>query len=254
MQGRLAWCVANQRTSWSPVEDFDRAATDPLLDAAAKQRAAGHPGDALELLERAEQAGPEDPRVPFARGEILEAQGRLDDAIAAYRRAVTLDPNQAMVLFALGRAYKAAGQRHKSVFFFEQASWRAGEKGPLRAQADSEVERGIFPLLEESGFADGAASGEAVTVAGAPRTEFAAGDPHLAWWAKLGPHWTKYSEYFQVRWVDPSGAVSEAESPEHPKRAHLAALRDGPLAPGTWRVQLVLSKLVVHEARVVVKP
>jgi len=254
MQGRLAWCIENQRTSWSRAESFDRSTTDPLLAAAAKARAAEKPDAALDLLEQAERSEPNDPRVAFNRGEILEAEGRLDEAIAAYRRAVALDPNQPAVLFALGRAHKAAGHRHKSVFFFEQASWRAGEKGPLRAQADGEVERGIFPIVEASGFADGAASEGSETVGGAARREFAAGDPQIAWWAKLGSHWTKYGDYFEVRWIDPRGAVVETAKPEHPKRAHLAARRSGPLAPGTWRVELLLSDQVVHEERVAVKP
>jgi len=252
MQGRLAWCIANERASWSVTQDYDRAASDPLLAAAAEARRAGRTDDALAQLDRAAGAVPDDPRVAFARGEILEARGALEPAIAAYHHAVALDPNQAAVLFALGRAYKASGNRHKSVFFFGQASWRAGEKGPLRVQADSEVERGIFPLVEDSGFADGA--GGAGTVAGAPRARFAASDPRLAWWAKLGPHWTQYGDYFRVRWVDPAGATSEELRPAHPKRATLAAIREGPPAPGTWRVQLVLSKQVVDEASVVVTP
>jgi len=235
MQGRLAWCIANERPSWSATEDFDRTASDPLLAAAAEARDAGRSDEALAALDRAAQAVPDDPRVPFARGEIFEARGELEPAIAAFHRAVVLDPNQAAVLFALGRVYKAAGNRHKSVFFFEQAAWRAGEKGPLRVQADSEVERGIFPLLEESGFAEATGA-------------------RLAWSARLGPHWTKYGDYFRVRWVDPGGAVSEELRPDRPKRATLAAVREGPLAPGTWRVELVLSKQVVNEASVVVKP
>ena len=254
MQGRLAWCTDNQRASWSYVESYDRTATDPLLAAAAQARAAEHPDQALAALERAERLEPNDPRVAFARGEIYAAEGRLDDAIASYRRAVALDPNQAAVLFALARAYKAAGNRHKAVFFFEQASWRAGEKGPLRGLADGEIERAVFPLVESSGFADGGSADGAATVAGAPRTEFAAGDLRIAWWAKLGSHWLKYSDYFKVRWVDPSGTVGEAAKPQHPKRASLAAVRDAPLAPGTWRVELVLSDQVVYEERVEVKP
>jgi len=254
MQGRLAWCIEHQRASFSRLEDFDRSATDPLLAAAAKARAAEKPDAALALLEQAEQREPSDPRVAFNRGEILEAEGRLDEAIAAYRRAVALDPNQAAVLFALGRAHKAAGHRHNSVFFFEQASWRAGEKGPLRAQADGEVERGIFPIVEASGFADGAASETAETVGGAARSQFAAGDAQIAWWVKLGSHWTKYGDYFEVRWIDPQGTVVDTAKPEHPKRAHLAVRRAGPLTPGTWRVELVLSEQVVHEERVVVRP
>src|SRR5262249_19024678 len=217
-------------------------------------RAAEKPDAALDLLEQAERSEPNDPRVAFNRGEILEAEGRLDEAIAAYRRAVALDPNQPAVLFALGRAHEAAGPRHKSVLFCEKASWRAGEKGPLRAQADGEVERGIFPIVEASGFADGAASEGSETVGGAARREFAAGDPQIAWWTKLGSHWTKYGDYFEVRWIDPRGAVVETAKPEHPKRAHLAARRSGPLATGTWRVELLLSDQVVHEERVAVKP
>jgi predicted Zn-dependent protease len=249
MQARLAWLVGNRRAAQGAVEPYDRGATDALLAEAAR---AGRPDDALDALARAERAEPRDPRVPYRRAEILEAEGRLDDAIAAYRRAVFLDPNPPAVLLALARAHRAAGHRREALFFLDQAGWRAGATGRARVQIDAEIERTVFPVVAESGFADGSSGDGAPTPGGVERTRLAAGDRRAAWWARLSPHWVPSRGWFRVRWVDPAGRADDAESPER-SGAHLVAARafeaGGP-APGEWRVELLYGEEVVHSERI----
>jgi predicted Zn-dependent protease len=246
-QAKLGWLVERRRTAWAPVAPYDRTHTDPALADAGELAASGRFDEALATLEQAEQQEPGDPRVPLRRAEILERQGRTADAIAAYRRAVHLDPNQAAVLLALGRAHKAAGQRREALFFFDQASFRAGPTGRARASIDGEIERTLFPVIDASGFATGAQAEEAETaLAGGART-LPRGEQRLAWWGRLSDHWRGHSSYMKVRWVDPAGNASEPERPDRESQT-LVARREIPddAPPGPWKLELLLGEEVVH--------
>jgi beta-barrel assembly-enhancing protease len=256
MQARLAFLLGHKRVSWDVVQPYDSAKTDPLLDRASTLEAGGQPGDALEVLNEAERLEPLDPRVPYRRGTLLEGMGRIEDAIAAYRRAVYLDPGRAAVHLALGRAHQRLGERQKAIFFFEQASWRASAGSRLRAQADREIERLVFPVIAESGFADGSGSDAGDTVAGKSRKEFGPDDPRAAWWGRLGPHYADYHSYVRVRWIDPSGQVVAEEKPHRDRRVLLSStlrFAGGQPEPGTWRVEVLLGEDVVHADRVTVR-
>jgi predicted Zn-dependent protease len=245
-QQRLAWLVRNRRAAMPADPRFDRALAEPALAEAQRLRDAGQPDAALAVLDRAEAGSPDDPRVPYRRAELLEAAGRLDDAIAAYRRAVRLDPNQAATLLALGRAHRSAGHRREALFFLEQAGFRAGETGRTRAQIDGEIERLIFPVLSESGFAAGDAAGDDDATLAAGDTALPAGAERLAWWGRLGPHWRDRAGWFRVRWRDAAGEVSKAAEPDR-KRGVLIARReldDG--AAGPWTLELLYGDEVVH--------
>jgi predicted Zn-dependent protease len=247
IQGRLAWLVRNRRATAPADPQFDRAVADPMLAAATRLLDADEPAEALAALDVAERASPEDPRVPFRRGEILEAEGRLDEAIYAYRRAVHLDPHQAATLLALGRAHRAAGQRREALFFFEQASYRAGAKGRVRVQIDGEIERLTFPVVVASGFATGEATQDRDTLIGSRETALPAGATRLAWWAQVGPYWRDRSSHLRVRWVAASGDRDEIESPDR-SRGHLIAkkrLRDEDEL-GPWTLELLFGEDVVH--------
>jgi predicted Zn-dependent protease len=246
-QQRLAWLVRNRRAAMPADPHFDRAAAEPALAEAARLTEAGRAADALAALDAAERAHPEDPRIPYRRAELLEAQGRLDDAIAAYRRAVYLDPNQAATLLALGRAQRSAGHRREALFFLEQASFRAGPTGRARAQIDGEIERLVFPVLLESGFATDAAAEDAATAFATKEPALSPGTRRLAWWGRLGPHWRDRSSYFRVRWRAGDGEAGEPEGVDR-ERGHLLASRalDDDEAARPWTLELLYGDEVVH--------
>jgi predicted Zn-dependent protease len=252
IQARLDWLVRHQRDAYAPVAAFDQSAIEPLLAKADRQADAGRPGAALETLQQAEAIQPLDPSVPYRRAVLLEKLGRTSDAIAAYRRAVHLDPNQAAVLLALGRLYEATGQRREALFFLEQASYRTGPSTRTRTQVDGEIERLTFPVLDDSGFAlPGVDPVDAAAQAAPDRTDrptLAAGARSVAWWGRLGPHWTGSAPYFQVRWVDPAGHAGKAKKPDRKhdvlyERHRFAS--SGP-APGPWAVEVLYGGEVVH--------
>jgi len=203
------------------------------------------------VLDAAEAANPDDPRIPYRRAELLEADGRQDDAIAAYRRAVHLDPNQAATLLALGRAQRAAGYRREALFFLEQASFRAGATGRARAQIDGEIERLIFPVLLDSGFAVGDAAEDDDATLAAHDESLPAGARRLAWWGKLGPHWHDRASYLRVRWREGTGEPGEAQGGDR-ERGHLIARRDLERDDATraWTLELLYGDEVVHRATI----
>lgn len=247
VQGRLAWLTRHGRATAPANPNFDRAVADPALADATRLLAAERPADALAALDRAESASPEDPRVPFRRAEILEADGRLDEAIYAYRRAVHLDPHQTATLLALGRAHRAAGNRREALFFLEQASYRAGAQGRARVQIDAEIERLSFPIVLDSGFATGDATRERDTLVDSRETALPAGASRLAWWARIGPHWRDRAGHFRVRWVDGAGERGDVESPDRPRGLLIAKKRvRGDDDRGPWTLELLFGDDVVH--------
>jgi predicted O-linked N-acetylglucosamine transferase (SPINDLY family) len=72
---------------------------------------AGAPEVALEHLDEALLALPDDPRFHSGRAQALVALGRWVDAAAVYRRVLALDPNAAEAEFALGRVLESLGDR-----------------------------------------------------------------------------------------------------------------------------------------------
>lgn len=251
IQQRLAWLVRHRRAAMPADPQFDRAAAAPALAEAGRLVEAGRSDDALATLDDAERAHPQDPRIPYQRAELLEAQGRLDDAIAAYRRAVYLDPNQAATLLALGRAHRSAGHRREALFFLEQASFRAGPTGRARAQIDGEIERLVFPVLLDSGFAAGAAAEDEAT-AFTRHDAMLPGDAlRLAWWGRLGPHWRDRASYFRVRWRAGEGEPGEPTAPDR-ERGHLLARRSLDAGEGArpWTLELLYGDEVVHRATI----
>jgi predicted Zn-dependent protease len=252
IQARLQWLVRNHRDAYAPVAAFDRSAVQPLLARAERESDAGRPGAALETLQQAQATQPLDPSIPYRRATLLQSLGRNDEAIAAYRQAVHLDPNQAAVLLALGRLYEATGDRREALFFLEQASYRTGPSTRTRTQVDGEIERLTFPVLDGSGFAlPGVDPVDAAAQAAPDRTDrpnLAAGARSVAWWGRLGPHWTGSAPYFQVRWVDPAGHAGKAKRPDRKHDVLVARHRfasSGP-APGAWTVEVVYGGEVVH--------
>jgi predicted Zn-dependent protease len=256
MQARLAYVVAKGRSVPLDVAPYDRAVAQPLLDRANAAKDAGDFDAALAALADAESRAPNDPRVPVLRGDVLMQQRRPADAAVAYRRAIRLDPSPPTVLLALSRAHRDAGNRREAIFFAEQAVWRTGSKGVLRAQAERQLERLLFPVVAEWGFGDEPTprreAMQGTAAAAAPRFDRTAGE--IAWWSRIGAHWVPWISYVRVRWVAPDGSVAREEKPDRSKRVYLAdALALDDATPGAWRVDVLLADDVVDSQPFVVE-
>ena len=167
-----------------------RCASTRVLDSGRTTLSAGHPAPDPTSERRGARAGraagarpassrtpsrplvagereePNDPRLPFRRGEWLRELGRRPEAIAAWQRALVLDPEVALTYFQIGRAYKELGDRDDAVFYLEQAERRfePGKTGQLRAERMVRVL--TLPVFAAAGFADGERSAGADTPGG----------------------------------------------------------------------------------------
>ncbi len=264
VQARLALLLQSGRESLPPSAPLARSAeTEELLAEAERRAGRGERDAALLTLARAAAAEPNDPRVPFRIGELLLEANRPAEAVDAFRRTLSIDPSHALIFYRLGEAHKAAGDRHRAVFAFEQAEMRAsespgaaarsqsGSSSGLRQRAAFEIEKLTFPVLAETGFGDGR------ELEGEPpaRLEaFPAAARRIEWWARLGPHFIAYADRFQVRWIDPSGAVVEDEPALLRSRSWIGSRleRESGLDSGRWTVEARLDGDVVHSDQVVV--
>jgi predicted Zn-dependent protease len=247
-QVRLAMLIASGRTSLPSNAPYDRAASDPRLAQANAAAAAGRRAEALRVLADAERDQPNDPRLPFRRGEILESEGRTREAIAAWRRAVGLDASVALAYYDLGTAYKTLGDRHDAAYYFEQAERRFKPGGAFQRRAQIALQTLAYPPVTEAGLADGRSEG-ASTVAGNPREAFVRGDPEVVWWAHLDPRYGPLRKRVHVRWRDPAGATVQeglADSLSGSRVAShlsLAELPDDRF--GRWQVEALLEGQVI---------
>ena len=77
--------------------------------------------DALQAMERAAQALPNDAEVHCNLGAALRGAGRLKDALASFRRAIELRPDIAQVHNNLGNVLKDLGRLQDAVKAFQRA-------------------------------------------------------------------------------------------------------------------------------------
>jgi predicted Zn-dependent protease len=237
LQVRLVQVLESGRTTLPARHPApDTARSGAALAAAEAQAQGGDRAGAIAALAAAEAEEPNDPRLPFRRGEWLREQGRRPEAIEAWQRALALDPEVALTYFQIGRAYKELGDRVNAVFFLEQAERRfePGKTGQLRAERM--IRLLTFPVIAAAGFADGARGGGADTPAGRSREEFAPGDG-VSWWARVEPEWTERRREIELVWTDPAGR--EQRTPVKSVRgAHVvAALDPEPERPGIWAAE-----------------
>ena len=258
-QARLALLVETDRQSLpSMVENAEPGATDQLRAEADALAEAGEIDLALMVLARAQRVGPNDPRVSFRTGELLQQQGRHAAAASAYRRTVLLDPSRALVFHNLGLAYKETGERHRAVFAFEQAVLRASDGSQLQRRAEWEIEKLTFTIVPEAGFldavdADGAPASDRPTI-----TEVRRGAAKLGYWARLNPRFVPYVDEMTARWLDPDGNAVQ----DQPVNAHrkpyvgsvLAFGPDGAGPPGTWTVEMRLKGDLIDRRELTVAP
>jgi predicted Zn-dependent protease len=250
-QARLAALLARGRTNWiEPTPAFDLEQSGLLIRDAERAEQTGDDAQALELLARAAAAQPNDPRVHFRRGEILQSTGRHAEAAQSYRQTIRLDPTPALVFFRLGETHKALADRHRAVSAFEQAAMRAGPKSSLQRRAEWEVAKLTFTIVEEDGVAEADGLDDAPPPLERAVAPLPIGARRIAWWARLGARFAPHAERMRVRWIDPSGATVDEVPVQKLRRSYVwAALeleRPG-AAAGRWQVALLLDGDVVQQ-------
>ncbi len=85
------------------------------------ERYAGRLGDALDLLERAEEMGESNAALSNTRGVLLYEQGNMDGAQAALENAVALESDNASYQANLGAVYRSAGELEEALIAFKRA-------------------------------------------------------------------------------------------------------------------------------------
>jgi predicted Zn-dependent protease len=239
LQVRLARVLESGRTTLPADRPTpDRALSDSALLRAEEQVAAGQLEAAITTLEEAEAREPNDARLPFRRGELLNRRGDGAAAIDAWRGALALDPQVALTYYQIGRAYQALGDRVNAVFYLEQAARRFERGGTGRERAERLVRVLTHPVLAEAGTTDGASGSGSETPAGNSREIFPRDAEQVTWWARVEPEWNARRSDVRVRWTDPSGRVVQEEKAEPQRRSLLVSeLELSSPAPGIWQVE-----------------
>jgi predicted Zn-dependent protease len=206
---------------------FDASATDALLARAKALVADGAPDHALDVLGEAEQLEARDPRVPLARAELLEDRGDLIGAAEQLERAFKLDPSVPLVQYELGRIHKRLGHKSRAVFYLEQAAGNAAPGSTLARRAEFEIDALSWPVLEASAISS--------EPGGAERASFARGEP-VVWWGRVSRRFSLQELAYEVRWLDPGGAIASRQALTPSALRWLSASFDSAGAtPGAWK-------------------
>lgn len=103
------------------LEMFQRVAAlkptqfDGWLNQARAYLADGSLAKAEEMLRKASEVSPNQPRVAFFWGQLLERSGRLSEAVEAYRATLQEYPKSRDTWQRLGRTYWLMGKTHESI-------------------------------------------------------------------------------------------------------------------------------------------
>jgi predicted Zn-dependent protease len=260
VQARLAFLLRTGRASLSPgVAESNDPRIEAVIEHAKQSAERGDLDGALLLLGRIDGLETADPRIPFQIGELLYASGRYTEAADSYLRATQLDASRAMVFFKLGEAFREEGQSHRAVYAFEQAVLRTSEASELRRRSEWEIYKLTFEPIEESGFAAEGSDNDAI----APTQEtdipeFSTQITEISWWAQLGSRFRQYANEFEVRWIDPSGKLSQEKRVKKRSAERISSVLkfgdEGATAAGRWTLELVLEDNVVERQRVLIRP
>jgi hypothetical protein len=238
LQVRLTQVLDSGRTTLPS----GHAVPDPKKSGAALARAEAQAREgeleaAVATLVAGEREEPNDPRLPFRRGEWLRELGRRPEAIEAWRRALVLDPEVALTYFQIGRAYKELGDRVNAVFYLEQAERRfePGKTGQLRAERM--IRFLTLPVFVQAGFADGERTPGADMPVGRAREEFARGT-EVSWWARVEPEWIERRREIELVWTDPGGHQAQRERVRSSRGAQVSStLSSAADTPGIWSAE-----------------
>ncbi len=102
--------------------------SQPYLDLGKLLLAQRHPEQALDPLEKAAAAGPENPLAQQELGAAYEALGRFAEAVAPLRRAADLAPTAEQPHFLLGRVLRHLGRTDDAKAEFAAVSRLAGSR------------------------------------------------------------------------------------------------------------------------------
>lgn len=101
--------------AFSKVAELEPTKMDGFLNQARAHLTEGTLGKAEKMLRRASQLAPDQPRLAFFWGSLLEKSGRLDESIAAFRRTLQSYPESRDTWVRLGRVYWLAGELEESI-------------------------------------------------------------------------------------------------------------------------------------------
>jgi predicted Zn-dependent protease len=221
--------------------EFDRSASDPRLEQAAKARTAGDLVRADALLAEAQEKQPFDPRVPLARADLAEEREDLDDAARHLDRAFELNPSVPLIQHRLGLVHQRLGQRTRAVFYLEQAvaNYRPGSASRHRAELDLELI--FFPMFDSSALlAGGELRRRAVFVAG----------EEIRWSAQLARRYLERNPRLEVRWRGPGGQVVKSETLRMGPLGGLSStLQTRGLPPGAWTLEVAVGENPLEQQR-----
>lgn len=256
LQVRLARVLDSGRTTLPDDHPKpDATLSGPALAQADEQATGGQLDAAITTLEEAEAREPNDARLPFRRGELLNRLGDREAAIGAWRRALALDPQVALTYYQIGRAYQELGDRVNAVFYLEQAARRFEPGGTGQERAERLVRVLTHPVVAEAGTADGASGSGSDTPAGLAREIFPRDAPQITWWARLEPEWSERRGDVRVRWIDPTGHVVQESKAEPLSRSALASeLELATRRPGIWQVEAYLDTARIDRRTFRVEP
>ncbi|HEV8000304.1 MAG TPA: tetratricopeptide repeat protein [Planctomycetaceae bacterium] len=115
-----AGCVDDAERLYRQVlrDQSNHAGALHLLGVAAL--GSGRPQEALDWVERAIAAAPDNAIFQISQGQALTALGRPDEAIDAYRRAAELAPDLVDAWFALGIALQTAGRGREAIAAYKR--------------------------------------------------------------------------------------------------------------------------------------
>ncbi len=259
VQARLALLLKTGRASLS---QGITQSSDPRIEEVMRQaKEAAKRGDrdgALLLLGRIDGLERADPRIPYQIGELLYESKRYDEAVANYRRAIQLDGSRALVFFKLGMASKEARQPQQAVYAFEQAALRTGEASELRRRSEWEIFKLTFAPIKASGFADASLSDAIAASAESAEPEFSTQVTRIAWWAQLGSKFRQYADRFVVRWIEPSGEISQEKPVKRRGTDRIGSVLnfgdERVAVAGRWTLELVLKDDVIDRQVIVIRP
>lgn len=115
-KGDLAW--ANREYRQVLAEHPNHPTALHYLGLIAQQT--GHPGQAVELLQRSISLDPHDPRAYNHLGQVLIALNRTAEAIRCFESAVAVDPAHTDSLDSLANALKARGELERAIALYRR--------------------------------------------------------------------------------------------------------------------------------------
>ncbi|WP_284391628.1 tetratricopeptide repeat protein [Devosia yakushimensis] len=105
---------------------------------------------ALEMIEKAVKAVPQDGYIVDSLGWAFYKLGRLDEAVATLEQAVLLRPNDAEINDHLGDAYWKAGRRLEAKFQWNVAA-SVDQEGNVKERVAPKLANGLTEETEEAG-------------------------------------------------------------------------------------------------------